>query len=528
LREKLSTSEKYQLFLNLYERYVRSGIEMLKYFDQSEQVHVLEQLQRINILEFAKYIVLASNTKINLREAYEKASKYFGYDPVKLDGQSKYFDVVILLKLVEDNLVEDVAKTETSSELRNIIQLVDGNLDYQKRLQLKDCEKIIRSFLEKQNVRNTQQYIQEFRAKVYEWDIVRYVEKDIFVEWLSKLDMTRIQTGNISKLEKKIENEIAIVYLDITGERKGVGRESNKALEAGLFQAVRPGEIIRNFGLQLRNMEFTVHDPKFPVQWVWLNHLPVVGKESHKSKVLESSLFINMRKEPNIRNLDSVHSLIHRILEGRERREIVEDKLIDKIVRDLIRDVIIEEQAEAIKFFENQPKFGTNFDFSSSTYIPYLLLNFTLVKSHFKLSWDTIEMFANPELLPTREEFSTSGYPWVIDTSNRFRDVLIDMFNKRMDGSVDLSKAAFLWPENNKIYFTIADINPETSSARIIIFRSLDKNEEKPEHVYQFVDIRRRIDLILSLPPQKFGFKNIIERMNAQDIQLVIDKLENI
>ena len=136
-------------------------------------------------------------------------------------------------------------------------------------------------------------------------------------------------------------------------------------------------------------------------------------------------------------------------------------------------------------------------------------------------------MFANPEQRPTREEFSTSGYPWVIDTSNRFRDVLIDMFNKRMEGSVDLSKASFIWPENNKIYFTIADVNPETDSAKIIIFRSLDKEDPQPEQTYQYVDIRRRLDLILSLPPKKFAFENIIEQMNASDIQLVIDKLEH-
>ena len=192
----------------------------------------------------------------------------------------------------------------------------------------------------------------------------------------------------------------------------------------------------------------------------------------------------------------------------------------------MISDVIIEEQTEAIKFFDSQPPFGTPFNFSESVYIPYLLLNFDLSKSNFKLSWDTIEMYANPERRPSREEFSTSGYPWVIDTSNRFRDVLIDMFNKRMEGSVDLSKAAFIWPENNKIYFTIADVNPNTNSARIIIFRSLDADEPKPEQTYQFVDIRRRLDLILSLPPQKFNFENIIERMNATDIQLVVDKLE--
>ena len=156
-----------------------------------------------------------------------------------------------------------------------------------------------------------------------------------------------------------------------------------------------------------------------------------------------------------------------------------------------------------------------------------ILLIFNLTKSNFKLSWDTIEMYANEELRPTREEFSTSGYPWVIDTSNRFRDVLIDMFNKRLEGSVDLSKAAFLWPESNKLYFTIADVNPETNTARIVIFRNLSENDPQPKQTYQFVDIRRRLDLILSYSPLKFGFKQIIERMNASDIQLVIDKLES-
>jgi hypothetical protein len=532
LREKLTTTEKYQLILEIYERYIKSGIGLLQYFDKQEQLNVLDKIQRLNILDFAKYVVLASNTKITIKEAYDKAAKYFGKDPVKLDGQAKFFDVLIFIKLISDNLTEDSVKTETKVELKSLIQLVDSNMDISQRLLIKDCEKIIRTFLEKQNVRNIQFFIQEFRDKVYEWNVNRYVEKEQFINWLSRLDTNRINTDDVTEIKKDKDNDrsIAIVYQDQTGERKGIGKESYRALDAGLFQAMRPSELIRNFGIELRNMEFTITDPKFPVNWVWLNQLPVVGKESGKYKVLESNLFINLKKEPNIRNLDAVHNIIHRIIEGKERREVFSDDLLDDTIREMINDVLVEEKTEAIRFFEAQPRFGTPFNFAETSYTPYLLLNFTLKIESRKILWDTIEVFGGSDKV-TREEFSTGGYPWILSTSNFFHTILEDLFNKRLEGSVVLSKATFIWPFNNIIYFAIADVKTDTNTARIVIFKSIDELIllEKPDLLnYNFVDIRRRLDLILSTTPEKLRLKCIIEAINASDTQLVIDKLEHL
>ncbi len=531
LREKLTTTEKYQLILDIYERYIKSGIGLLEHFDKKEQLNVLEKIQRLNILDFAKYIVLASNTKITIREAYQKASKYFGKDPVKLDGQAKYFDVLIFIKLIVDNLIEDSVKTETKVELKSLIQLVDSNMDISQRLLIKDCEKIIRTFLEKQNVRNIQYFIQEFRDKVYEWNVNRYVEKEKFINWLSRLDTNKVNTdeGEV-KIERESDKRLAIVYQDQTGERKGIGKESYRVLDAGLFQAMRPSEIIRNFGLELRNMEFTITDPKFPVNWVWLNQLPVVGKDAGKYKVLESNLFINMKKEPNIRNLDSIHNIIHRIIEGKERREVFSDDLLDDTIREMLNDVLVEEKPEAIKFLESQQRFGTPFNFSESIYTPYLLLNFKLKIEGGRLAWDTIEVYGGNEKI-TREEFSTGGYPWILSTSNFFHTILEDLFGKHLDGLVVLSKATFIWPFNNTIYFAIADVNTDTNTARIIIFKSIDESvqvDSVNRLLYNFVDIRRRLDLILSMPPEKLHLKCIIEAINASDTQLVIDKLEHL
>ena len=292
---------------------------------------------------------------------------------------------------------------------------------------------------------------------------------------------------------------------------------------------MRPSELIRNFGIELRNMEFTITDPKFPVNWVWLNQLPVVGKEAGKFKVLESTLFLNMKKEPNIRNLDSIHNIIHRIIEGKERREVFSDELLDSTIRDMLNDVLVEEKTEAIRFFDSQPKFGTPFNFSESSYTPYLMLNFKLKIESRKLAWDTIEIYGGNDKI-TREEFSTGGYPWILSTSNFIHTILEDLFNKRLDGSVVLSKATFIWPFNNIIYFAIADVNTETNSARIIIFKSVDESVEESSDnlIYNFVDIRRRLDLILSTAPEKLHLHNVLEAINASDTQLVIDKLEHL
>ena len=531
LREKLTTTEKYQLILDIYERYIKSGITLLEHFDKKEQLNVLDKIQRLNILDFAKYIVLASNTKITIREAYDKAAKYFGKDPVKLDGQAKYFDVLVFIKLIADNLIEDSVKTETKVELKSIIQLVDSNMDISQRLLIKDCEKIIRTFLEKQGVRNIQEYISGFRDKIYEWGVGRYVEKEQFLNWLSRLDTNKVNTedGNV-KGEHEGDKRIAIVYQDQTGERKGIGKESYRVLDAGLFQAMRPSELIRNFGIELRNMEFTITDPKFPVNWVWLNQLPVVGKDAGKYKVLESNLFINMKKEPNIRNLDSIHNIIHRVIEGKERRDVFSDDLLDSILREMLNDVLVEEKTEAVRFFESQPRFGTPFNFSEATYTPYLLLNFKLKIENRKLAWDTIEIHGGSNKI-TREEFSTGGYPWILSTSNFFHTILEDLFNKRLEGLVVLSKATFIWPYNNTIYFAIADVNTDNNTARIIIFKSIDESElgDSTDTInYNFVDIRRRLDLILSMPPEKLKLHCIIGAINASDTQLVIDKLEHL
>ncbi|KKK47859.1 hypothetical protein LCGC14_3150960, partial [marine sediment metagenome] len=52
-----------------------------------------------------------------------------------------------------------------------------------------------------------------------------------------------------------------------------------------------------------------------------------------------------------------------------------------------------------------------------------------------------------------------------------------------------------------------------------IVFRS------DPDGSLNYVDIRRRYDLFVTQPADKFGFKEILPEMNAQETQLVLDKL---
>ena len=115
-----------------------------------------------------------------------------------------------------------------------------------------------------------------------------------------------------------------------------------------------------------------------------------------------------------------------------------------------------------------------------------------------RLNWDTIEVWGKAKL--TREEFATSGYPWILDSTNRFRDVLIDLFSRRLAGDIFMKKSSFLYEKN--LYFTIADVNSDTLKARIIVFKT------EPTGSLNYVDIRRRYDLLVSQPPNKFGFKN--------------------
>ena len=129
--------------------------------------------------------------------------------------------------------------------------------------------------------------------------------------------------------------------------------------------------------------------------------------------------------------------------------------------------------------------------------------------------WDTIEVWGKGKL--SREAFSTSGYPWILDSTNRFKDVLIDLFSRRLQGEVFMKKSSFIL--NDQSFFTISDVNPETLRARIIVFRST------PNGSLNYVDIRRRFDLFFTQKEEKFGFKEILPEMNASDTQLVLDKL---
>ena len=296
-----------------------------------------------------------------------------------------------------------------------------------------------------------------------------------------------------------------------------MGDESQQALNSGLFQAIRPGEIIRHFGIQLRSIEFAITDPNLP-GWVWLNHKTVLGAEAERNKVIESSIFAILKKEPNIRNLDAMHSLVHKILEGRERRKFYSDEL-SRTVLDMVKEVVIEEKPDAIKFITGKKEnLLTERSIQEASFNPFLLINFDLRFQNRKLSWDTIEVYAKHKL--KREELSTSSFPWSIDSSNRIQSTIQDLFRKRINGNVLLTKAAFIFEPN--IYFSIADVDPDNLKARIVVFKSSEEGKGE----YNFVDIRRRLDLFLHQTPTKFGFKIVLPKMSANDTQLVIDKLE--
>lgn len=525
VRESLTVTEKYHTYLGLFDRYIRSGLEVVRILPREQQLETLKQLRRLNVLEFAKYIVLSANISQSLQEAFNEGRRYFGAEVVNLDGQAKYFDVLVFLRLFEDHTAEDTSKDQSSQVVR---QLVERETDpYTDELMIKDCEKIIRVFLENQNIRYTQPYISAFRDKTYEWNVVRKVPKDQFVQWLASLDLSDQPTpGSAKTKDSAVERKVTLIYQDQTGDRKPIGADSRQALDAGLFQAVRPGEIIRQFGIQLRSLEFRVTDTDFPVNWIRLNHRPVVGADAQRKRVHESSIFLMLNQEPNIRNLDGLHTLIHRCLEGLERRGIDGDQLVDASLRQMITEILVEEDNEAKKFIEQtEGETAEEESIAGLTFNPFFLLDFKLRREDYRLLWDTIHVYGQKDKTIMREEFSTSGWPWVLDSANRFRTVMIDLFGKRMDGSVILTKASFTWPYNSRTYFTLADVDPDTLTARMVVFRSAGEGEAGE---YNFVDIHRRLDLFLHQEPSKFEFVGLIDKMSATDSQLVIDKIEGL
>ncbi|HKZ40097.1 MAG TPA: hypothetical protein VJ044_03995 [Candidatus Hodarchaeales archaeon] len=354
---------------------------------------------------------------------------------------------------------------------------------------------------------------------MHEWNIGRKVPEGRFLDWIiSKIAEVRADSTPLGKAPSGrstggTEPIITVVYQDNTGERKYIGEASQRALDAGLFQAIRPGEIIRQFGIALKSMEFAITDASFP-SWVWLNH-ETGGSPSQGSSVQESSIFAILEKEPNIRNLDAIHSLIHRILEGKERRQHSSDDIVRDPVFKMLREVLILEKSSATRMFESDGLFASSDSLQTTNFEPFFLMNFKLAKQRLKLSWDTMEVWAKGKL--TKETFSTGGYPWILDSTNRFKDVLMDLFSRRLQGEVFMKKASFRY--EGRTYYTISDVIPDSLRARIIVFRSDEKGS------LNYVDIRRRFDLFISQSPEKFGFRQIVPEMNAADTQLVIDRL---
>ena len=527
--QELTATEKLAYIVKLYEKFIRTGIDLLPYYPEQNKLDVLKAIHRLNILSFARLFVHAALQE-DMKTCEKIAEDTFLANPVILDGNAKYFDCAVFLYLLERSKSSAKSYDKNFQEVQRYIETKLG--DTGETLTIADAEKIIRMYLEENNIRNIQPNIQKFRDKVVEWNIVRNIPKTKFIEWLIDLvqeekfsNSQRIGLGTVSSTLKsnepvrtKISDKdriITVIYQDVTGERKYIGENSKRALDAGLFQAIRPGEILRQFGIQMKSLEFTVTDPDFP-SWIWLNQETSLAANDKNVGIQESSIFTLLKREPNIRNLDNLHGIIHKILEGKERRLTNSgDELIKDIIYKMLEEVLILEKVGAAKLFEGKSVISTGEGIGEKKFEPHFLLNFRLTKQTSRLNWDTIEVWGKTRL--TREEFATSGYPWVLDSTNRFRDVLIDLFSRRLSGDIFMKKSSFLYEKN--LYFTIADVNPDTLKARIIVF----KTEEKGS--LNYVDIRRRYDLLVSQPPNKFGFKNLLAEMNASDVQLVLDKL---
>ncbi|OLS22863.1 MAG: hypothetical protein HeimC3_28060 [Candidatus Heimdallarchaeota archaeon LC_3] len=515
----LTSVERLSHIIGLYERYIRSSIDLLHMFSKSEHLEVLKATNRLNILHFAQYFVHAA-TQEDLKVCKDKVLSIYKNDPVILDGVAKFFDCVVYLQLLEQSKSTKSLETQKTNAIRKF--LTSHMKQSSGDITIVEAERAVKVYFEEKRVKNIQKIIKDFRDKVYEWNIVRKIPENDFVNWLiekeieiSSSDSQQIYTGSGKKLPSAFDGIITIVYQDQAGERKYIGEASSRALNAGLFQAIRPGEIIRQFGINLKSIEFTITDPAFP-SWIWLNHETQETKASENAPVQESSIFAIIGKEPNIRYLEGIHNLIHKILLGKEKRLPGSgDDLVKQTIFNMLEEVLIYEKTAATKLFEDGGVFSINQNIQTASFEPFFLLNFKLLKQRHKLGWDTIEVWGKGKI--SREAFSTSGYPWILDSTNRFKDVLIDLFARRLQGEVFMKKSSFVL--GGQTYFTISDVNPDTLRARIIVFRS------DPDGSLNYVDIRRRYDLFVTQPADKFGFKEILPEMNAQETQLVLDKL---
>jgi hypothetical protein len=514
-----TTAERLAYVIGLYERYIKSAIDLLHMFPKLEHLEVLKETNRLNLLTFGQYFVHAA-TQEELKICREKVLSIYKKDPTILDGVTKFFDCVVFLRLLEQSKSTKSLETQKTNSIKKFLK---NNMGYtNSEITIVEAERAVKLYFEEREVRNVQNIIKNFRDRVYEWNIVRKIPENDFVNWLieKEIEITKSgsqtrSTGLGQKSPSAFDGLITMVYQDQTGERKYIGEASSKALNAGLFQAIRPGEIIRQFGIDLKSIEFTITDPSFP-SWIWLNHETQDSKSADNAPVQESSIFAIIGKEPNIRNLDGIHNLIHKILVGKEKRlPGSNDDLVKDTIFNMLDEVLIFEKTAATKLFEDEGVFSTNKSIQTTSFEPYFLLNFKLLKQRHKLNWDTIQVWGKDKI--SREAFSTSGYPWILDSTNRFKDVLIDLFSRRLQGEVFMKKSSFML--GDQLFFTISDVNPENLRARIIVFRST------PAGTLNFVDIRRRFDLFVSQKEEKFGFKEILPEMNASDTQLVLDKL---
>ncbi|MFW9929871.1 MAG: hypothetical protein ACFFD1_10805 [Candidatus Thorarchaeota archaeon] len=517
--QELTTTEKLAYIIELYERFIRSSIDLLPLFSKDEHLSVLKETHRLNILNFAKYFVHAA-TQEDLTTCEEKVASIFKQDDVILDGASKFFDCVVFLWLLEQSKSTKSLESQKTNAVKKF--LTDRLGLNQDNITIVEAERAVKMYFEEKNIRNISIIVKDLRDKIYEWNIIRKIPEPQFINWLinKEIELTKNSgyggsSGSITNQNSSFDRMITVVYQDQAGDRKYIGEASSRALNAGLFQAIRPGEIIRQFGIDLKSIEFTITDPSFP-SWIWLNHESDDLNKNQTSPVQESSIFAIIGKEPNIRILDGIHNLIHKILIGKERRlQGSDDDLVKDTIFKMLDEALIFEKSNATKLFDDRGIFSTKESLQTTSFDPFFLLNFKLLKIRGKLGWDTIDVWGKGKI--SREAFSTSGYPWILDSTNRFKDVLVDLFSRRLQGEVFMKKSSFIL--NEQLYFTIADVNMDTLRARIIVFKSSQTGS------LNYVDIRRRFDLFVSQPPDRFGFKQILPEMNAVDTQLVLDKL---
>ena len=251
----LTSVERLSYIIGLYERYIRASIDLLHMFPRAEHLEVLKATNRLNLLYFAQYFVHAA-TQEDLKVCREKVLLIYKNDPVILDGVAKFFDCVVYLRLLEQSKSTKSLETQKTNAIRKFLT---ENMNQSGDFTIVEAERAVKVYFEEKRVKNVQKIIKDFRDKIYEWNIIRKIPENDFVDWLiekeieiSSSDTQQLHTGPEEKSPSAFDRMITIVYQDQAGERKYIGEASSRALNAGLFQAIRPGEIIRQFGINLK------------------------------------------------------------------------------------------------------------------------------------------------------------------------------------------------------------------------------------------------------------------------------------